>query len=122
MALLELGGIDLWDDDFTGFAYADHKRVVALLGSGASSTGNSVLMEGSKGYREAKLSFTVPGRAQKDLIRGWEETSETVTFTEHDGSTRDVRLLSFDAALLFAGVWKVTVRLQELTEPAAAGS
>ena len=115
---LSLGtAVNLWDDEFTGFAYQGHKAVMPLLGTGISSTGNSTLQEGAKGYREAALSFTAQDSTQKDLVRGWEETSETVTFTDYDGSTRDVRLLSFDASLLIADLWKVTVRLQELTEP-----
>jgi hypothetical protein len=108
--------VDLWDDEFSGFAYPPHKRVVPLLGSGTAA-GNSVLMSGSLGYREASLSFTARDSVEMDAIRGYEETSETITFTDYDGSVRDVRILSFDASLVIADEWRVAVRLQELTEP-----
>jgi len=111
------GALDLWDDEFTGFAYPNHKQVIGLLGDGIASVGNSVLQEGAKGYREAALSFTTRDSVEKDAIRGYDETSETITFTDYDGSTRDVRILSFDAALVIADEWRVAVRLQELTEP-----
>ncbi len=109
--------VDLWDDEFSGFAYVPHKRVVPLLGDGTAAAGNSVLMGGSLGYREASLSFTARDSTEKDAVRGYEETSETITFTDYDGSTRDVRVLSFDAQLVIADEWRVAVRLQELTEP-----
>lgn len=112
-----VGMEDLWDDQFSGFAYPAHKQVVPLLGDGVSATGNSVLQEGAKGYREAALAFTAPDRTTKDAIRGFEESSESVTFVDYDGTSRSVRVLSFDASLMFADVWKVNVRLQELSEP-----
>ena len=122
MALLSLGSIDLWDDAFSGFAYPAHKKVVPLLGDGTSTAGNSVLMSGSLGYREAKVSFTSPDTEQRDILRGWEETSETLIFIDNRGSTRDVRVLAYEAALLFGDVWRVSITLQELTAPAPPGS
>jgi hypothetical protein len=121
MALLSIGSIDLWDDAFSGFAYPAHKRVVQLLGDGTAA-GNSVLMSGSLGYREAKVSFTAPDSEQRDLVRGWEETSETLTFIDNRGATRDVRVLAYEAALLFGDVWRVSITLQELTAPIPPGS
>lgn len=107
----------LWDDEFTGFAYPNHKQVIALLASSATPSGNSVLQEGAKGYREAVLSFTAPDTTQKDLVRGYEETSETITYTDADGSTCDVRVLEFESREVIADEWAITVRLQQLTEP-----
>ncbi len=118
LGLLSLGAAtDLWDDDCSGFTYPPHKQVVPLLGDGTGTTGNSVLQEGAKGYREADLSFTANSATQKNLVRGYEESSETITFTDEDGSTRDVRVLTFDASGGPLDEWHVTVRLQELSEP-----
>ena len=108
--------VDLWDDVFSGFEYPSHKKVIPLLGALASS-GNSALMSGALGYREASLSFTARDSAERELVRGWEEASAVVPFTDYDGRIRNVILLSFDAGPLFADLWTVTVRLQERSEP-----
>lgn len=108
---------DLWDDEFTGFAFPASKQVVPLLGDGTNAAGNSALQQSAHGFREATLSFTAQSTADKDIVRGYDETSERITFTDYDGSTRDVRILSFEASLRGMDEWPVTVRLQELAEP-----
>jgi hypothetical protein len=123
VGLLSVGAaIDILDATFSGFAYPARKQQLYLLGTSASSTGNVVLQESAKGYREASLAFTARDTAEKDTVRGYDETSEPVSFVDFDGSTRSVRVLSFASSLLFGDLWSVTLGLQELAEPVPLGS
>lgn len=118
LGLLSLGtAADLWSTAFTGFALRSHKQIVPILGDGTTVTGNSVLQQSAQGFREATIKFTAPDRAQMLVIRGYEESSQTVAFIDADGSTRDVRVLDASYTLLFADVWEITAVLQELSAP-----
>jgi hypothetical protein len=120
---LSLGELeDILDSALSGFVHPPRKQVVPLLGDGSSSSGNSVLQESAKGYREASLSFTVFTGADMLIVRGYAETSETVDLVDYDGNTRYVRLLDFTATLAHGDVWRVGVVLQELAEPVPPGS
>jgi hypothetical protein len=112
---------DALDSAYSGFAYPAHKKVIRLLGDDASA-GNSVLMSGSLGYREASLTLVALTTAEKDALRGYEETSETVTFVDHDTYERDVVVLQLRASLRPGNVWEAALALQELTEPVLPGS
>jgi len=112
---------DALDSAYSGFAYPRHKKVVRLLGDDTAA-GNSVLMSGSLGYREASLTLVALTTAEKDVLRGYEETSETVTFVDHDEDERDVVVLDLRASLRPGNVWEVGVVLQELTAPVPPGS
>jgi len=114
--------VDAIDTAYSGFAFPARKRVVPLLGDGTSATGNSVLMEGSFGYREATLTLAALTTDEKDDLVGYDESSATVTFTDHDGNDRDVRVLELRAALRPGGTWEASLTLQELSEPVPPGS
>jgi hypothetical protein len=112
-----VGAEDVWDAEWSGFAYVNHKQVTALLGTGLTATANATLQEGAKGYREATLVFTAPDSATKDAVRAFDESSEAIEFTDYDATIRSVRVLTFEASLTVSDLWRVSVRLQELTEP-----
>ncbi len=120
--LLGLGSLEgLWDDDFPGFAYPARKSELKLIGNG-SDAGNVVIQEAAKGFREGLLSFTATSRTDRDVVRGYEEDGTTVAFTDYDGSTCDVQILEYSAQAISGDLYKVTVKLLQLTEPVPVGS
>lgn len=121
--LVSLGGAeDLLDASFTGFAFAASKELLPLLGNSIGSTGNVVVQQSSLGYRQASLSFIARDTTEKDLVRGYDETGETVVFVDFDGSERNVVVMSFSSSLRFGNLWDVTVTLLELSAPVPLGS
>jgi hypothetical protein len=121
--LVSLGAAtDLLDASFSGFAFPRSKEVLQLLENEVGTTGNAVVQQGSLGYRQASLSFTARDTTEKELVRGYDETGETVAFIDYDGSTRGVVVFDFDSALMFGDLWTVTVTLLEITEPVVEGS
>lgn len=118
---LSLGdAFDLWDADWTGWAYLARKTEQRLIGNGTDA-GNVVIQEGSKGYREGTLVFTAQDSTQKDLVRAYEEDSTSVNFVDYDTSICSVQLLSFASADEGADLWTVTVRLLQLSDPVIPG-
>jgi len=118
LGLVDLGAVtDLVPTAYTGFAYAARKTSLMLLDDGLASTGNVVVQEASKGYREASLSVVCETGADKDLLRGYEEDSTTVAFVDDEGVTRPVLLLTFTAAQADGDLWTVTVTMYELVAP-----
>ena len=114
---LGLGSLeDLWDDEFPGFEYPARKTELKLIGNGVDAA-NVVIQESAKGYREAVLGFTAESATDRDTVRGYEESSTVVAFTDYDGTTCDVLVFDFSASPLVSDLWRVTVHLVQLTEP-----
>lgn len=114
---LGLGALeDLWDDVWPGWAYLPRKTELKLIGNGTDA-GNVVIQESAKGFREGVLSFTAQSSSDRDTVRGYEEAGTSIVFTDYDGSTCDVAVTEFAAVPLQADLWKVTVRLIQLSEP-----
>jgi hypothetical protein len=126
LGFLSLGTVvDLWDADYPGFVYAQHKVVTPLLGDGTAGAGFSVVQETAKGLRNTTLSFVTESTADKDVIRGYEEDGTEVTFVDYDGTERLVHVLSFRSEPgPTADLWRVSVVLEEIggSAPAALAS
>lgn len=119
--LISIGAVTLLvPTAYSGFAYQGHKQVVPILGTGTSA-GNSVLQQSALGYREASLTLGAMSIDDLDTLRAYDETSEAVDMTDDDG-TREVRVLSFASTLAGAGLWNVSLTLQELSDPVPVGS
>jgi hypothetical protein len=122
LGLLGLGSLEnLWDDKFSGFAYPARKSELKLIGNGVDA-GNVVIQEAAKGYREGSLSFTAQSLGDRDLVRGYEEASTTISFTDYDGSVCDVQILEYQASAVAGDLWNVGVRLIQTSEPVPLGS
>jgi hypothetical protein len=121
--LVSLGtATDLLDASFSGFAFPRSKEVLQLLENEVGTIGNAVIQQGSLGYRQASLSFTARDTTEKELVRGYDETGEEVTFIDFNGDTRTVIVFDFDGALRFGDLWTVTVTLLETGAPPPEGS
>jgi hypothetical protein len=116
--LCGLGAVEnLWGARWSGWFMAPGRRTsLPLLENAVGSTGNEVIQEGGMGFRRGRLSFTAV-RANRDLIRGYDEASTEVTFTDEDGSTCTVLVDSAQADWVFDELWHVEVVLIQLTEP-----
>lgn len=109
--------VNLWDADFSGFAYAARKSELRLIGNGVDA-GNVVIQESAKPFRDAQLSFIAQSPVDRDTVRGYEEDGTVVTFTDYDGSTCSVVLFSYSASPIdVPDMWKVTVQLLQQSEP-----
>jgi len=118
---VSLGSLyDLWDADLTAWTFPGRKTEQRLLGNG-TDTGNVVVQEGSKALRERTLVFTAQSTADMLTARGYEEASSSIDFTDYDSSVCSVQIMTFEATDQGADLWKVTVRLLQLTEPAVPG-
>lgn len=107
---------DLGDDDWSSWAYPLRKNLLPLIGNGADA-GNVVVQETAPGKRLGTLTF-VGTTDDRDTLRGYEEASEAVSFTDYDGSTCDVTILEFVPPTYLGGdLWKLTVKLQQESEP-----
>lgn len=107
---------------YSGFAYPARKTKLQLLDDGNATTGNVVVQEGSKGYREATLTVVCETAADKDAVRAYEEESDAFAFVDDAGISRVVILLAFGADQLAGNLWSVTVTMLEISDPETAGS
>lgn len=121
---LGLGSVEnLWDSKWSGWAMATGRRTsLPLLENETGSTGNEVVQESSIGFRRGTLTFTAENRDDRDTIRGYDEASTQVTFTDEDGSTCTVLVDSYSADWMVGDLWHVEVTLIQLDEPVAPGS
>lgn len=113
---------DLLDSTFSGFAFGSSKSVLPLIENEVGTIGNAVIQQASLGFRQAALTFIARDTAEKDVIRGYDETGETVAFVDFDGSTRSVMVYDFSSSLRFGDVWDISVTLLEFTAPEPLGS
>lgn len=120
--LLSLGSEELWETAWSGWAYPPRRDFLSLLENAAGSSGNVVIQESSIGLRVGKLAFTAQTRAQRDVIRGYDEAATEVDFTDEDGSTCTVLVNDYGSSWKAGDLWDVTVELIQLTEPVAEGS
>lgn len=108
---------------YSGFAHPARRQLLQLLENEVGSTGNVVVQDGSLGYRQATLTVLVESTTDRELLRGYDETGEAVTFIDNGDMERQVLVHTFSATER-AGedAWDVTVTLLELSEPVAVGS
>lgn len=115
--LLSLGTEELWETDWSGWAYPARREFLTLLENAVGSTGNVIIQEGSLTRRRGTLKLTAQTRAQRDLIRGYDEAASVVAFTDEDGSVCTVLVNNFGSSWLMGDLWSVDVELIQLTAP-----
>lgn len=120
MTLVTIGDVDdLVDSAYTGFAYPSRRTKLELLENEADSSGNVVIQEGPRTYREATITVLAETLAQRDALRSYEEEGEPVTFIDNAGDTRSVLVFTFSSQQRAGGeAWDVTLVLLELAAPA----
>jgi hypothetical protein len=124
MSLVTIGDVEeLVDESYSGFAYPARKTQMPLLETDDDTSGNVVIQEGSKPYRQATISVVVESTVDMELIRGYEESGDEVTFVDRSGDERTVLVFAFgQAARAGDDAWDVTLTLLELVPPVALGS
>jgi hypothetical protein len=121
MSLATLDDITLLDSQYSGFDYPNTKQVVGILHDGTSLGGNGVIQQSGFAFRQATIGFVAETEDALAVQTLYEATSE-VTFTDHDGYTRDVVVLDYSRSLLFGEVWQVSATLVEMSDPEPPGS
>lgn len=123
LGLVSLGSAtDLLDATYSSFAYPPRRTVLPLIANDVGQSQLAVIQDGPKTYRQASLGFIARDTTELELVRSYEESSETVAFIDFAGNSRDVMVISFSPNLRFGDVWDVTVTLLELGEPVPPGS
>ena len=121
--LLSLGSVeDLWESTWTGFAYPPRRSFLELLENDPDTAGNVVVQDGPLTLRRGSLSFTARDRTERDTVRGYDEASTQVAFTDEDGTECTVLVDNYRPRWLKGDLWSVDVDLIQLTEPAPPGS
>lgn len=77
-----LGAIDpIIVNRWSGFDQPETARVTPLLGDGTSTTGNAVIQQTALGYPVANVSGVITDSSDLDLLRGYADNKDTVTFS-----------------------------------------
>lgn len=120
-AYQQLGTVDqLISSTFETFAYPEHGVVTPTLSDGTTER-NYVLQSSGLSVRQARRTWLTVPTEKKELIGDLAATKEIVSYTEEDGTVRNVIVMDFAAHQQFAGYWEVSVRLIETSDPVTPG-
>jgi hypothetical protein len=96
---------------FAGFDRPQTATLVTLIGDGVS-TRDQVLQQGATPFLQATVSGVLTESADVAALRGYYASKETVSFTDGNGNTTDVRVLEFSATDL-TDWWEFDMTLLE---------
>ena len=100
-------------ETYDGFNRPSKAVLVDLLSDGTSAN-DQVLQQGSLPFRQALLGGWLYSASDVDLLRAYNDTKETVAFTDADGGTFDVVVLDCSVKA-FGGLWSYQLTLLDAT-------
>jgi hypothetical protein len=101
---------------YDGFDRPNTAQLVSLLSDGTGSGSDQVLQQGNSPYKQATLTGTITSLADINLLRGYYDSRENLSFTDGDAQEHTVRILDFGAQA-FTGWWTFTLVLFEIATP-----